>query len=162
MLISPKWRVRLGEVVLLDWDDFSQGEPLIRRDCIPRAKTPVGASHSTQLGATNVSHTLSLSRVRRFANGALARSFVLAHTAALPSSAVACTIELHADGGEAWLLADAVLQPGFTCRPECERVFAEYTVIGGALSLTAAPPWLTTEGGGALLGEDGAALLPES
>lgn len=164
MRITTHCRVTLGTLVLLDWDDHTQEESDLARDFIPRRVDLLRAPFSRQLSGSNVAHAITFSRVKRCASVEIARSLKFSLTAALPLVPATLTIQLHQPGSEVWTMAEALVQPGFKIRSECEWLKASYTIIGGQLTQTVQPvqpPALATEGGEVLTTEDGAAIEPE-
>jgi hypothetical protein len=64
--INATWKVTHAGVILLDWTDFSDGEPKVERAFIADRVASLGGNAQTYLGRKNVSHTASFTQVRFF------------------------------------------------------------------------------------------------
>jgi hypothetical protein len=62
-LINATWKVTHAGVVLLDWDDFSDGEPRVQRAFIAVRVAILGGAAQTFLGSE---HLIPTPTVRRF------------------------------------------------------------------------------------------------
>jgi hypothetical protein len=129
MLINATWKVTHAGVVLLDWTDYSDGEPRVERAFIADRVAILGGAAVTYLGRKNVSHTASFTQVRYFANDDEARTYELSHTVALSAAPADCTIQ-WLNTGVTSTLKGAVIT-GYRTRVENNFFFADYTLQGG-------------------------------
>lgn len=128
-LINATWKVTHAGVVLLDWDDWSEGEPRIERAFIADRVAVLGGDAVTYLGRKNVSHTASFSRVKWFENDDEARTYERQHTVSLSDAVADCLIEWVRTGLNDTLV-DAVLT-GYRAHVESNIFMADYTLQGG-------------------------------
>jgi hypothetical protein len=133
-LINATWKVTHAGVILLDWTDFTEGEPRVERAFVNDRVAVLRGDSITNLGRGNVSHTASFNRVVYFENDNEARTFEREHTVALPSAPADCLIQ-RLNTGESDTLVDAVIT-SYRTRVENNFFFADYTLLGGE--------WLTT------------------
>jgi hypothetical protein len=133
-LINATWKVTHAGVVLLDWDDFSDGEPRVERAFIADRIASIGGVAIVNQGRGNLSHTASFSRVRFFENDDEARTFEREHTVSL-SAAPADTLIEWLRTGVSDTLQGAVISR-YQARVENNLFMADYTLQGG--------DWLTT------------------
>jgi hypothetical protein len=146
-LINATWKVTHAGVVLLDWTDFSDGEPRIERAFVSDRVAVLHGDAVTYLGRKNVSHTASFSRVVFFENDDEARTYEREHTVALSDEPNDCLIE-WLNTGASDTLVNAVLT-GYRARVENNFFMADYTLQGGAWLTTGfapPPPPVTTTG----------------
>jgi hypothetical protein len=129
MLINATWKVTHAGVVLLDWTDYSDGEPRVQRAPLADRVAILGGAAVTYLGRKNVSHSASFTRVIYFPNDDQARTFELNHTVALSDAPADCTI-LWLNTGITSTLKDAVIT-AYRTRIENNFFFADYTLQGG-------------------------------
>jgi hypothetical protein len=115
-------------VILLDWDDWSDGEPQIERSFISDRVAVLGGAAITNLGRLNVSHTASFTRVKWFENDDEARTFEREHTVSLSDAPADCLIEWVLTG-LADTLVGAVIS-GYRAHVENNIFFANYTLQG--------------------------------
>jgi hypothetical protein len=133
-LITATWRVTHAGVVLLDFDEWSEGEPRIERAFIADRVAVLGGDAQTFLGRGNVSHTASFSRVKWFDNDDEARTYERTHTVSLSDAPADCLIEWVGTGLND-TLEDAVVS-GYRAHVESNIFMADYTLTGG--------DWLTS------------------
>jgi hypothetical protein len=134
MLINATWKVTHAGVVLLDWTDFSDGEPRVERAFANDRVAVLGGDSITNLGRKNVSHTASFTQVRHFENDDEAREFEREHTVSLSAAPADCLIEWLNTGASDTLVAAAIT--AYRARVENNWFYADYTLQGG--------DWLTT------------------
>jgi hypothetical protein len=133
-LINATWKVTHAGVVLLDWTDFSDGEPRVERAFVADRVAVLHGDAITNLGRKNVSHTASFTQVRFFENDDEARTYEREHTVSLADEPADCLIE-WLNTGVSDTLVDAVIT-GYRARVENNFFFADYTLQGG--------DWLTS------------------
>src|SRR4029077_6866738 len=92
-LINATWKVTHAGVILLDWDDFSDGEPRVERAFVNDRVASLGGIPITNPGRGHLSRTASFSRVRFFQNDDEARTFERQHTVSLSDAPADCLIE---------------------------------------------------------------------
>ena len=159
MLTETRWVITLGGVVILDEDDLIEDEVTgPTRTAVFQPVLRIGASFSDQQARGQVSHTISFTRVKKFTGSDGPRIFQFSHTMALPAGVVDCTIRALT-GGE-WLLARAALT-AYSPTTTDIRFKAGYTITGGQLSETTAPPLVVTDDDGTgIIDDDGTRLIP--
>jgi hypothetical protein len=134
MLINATWKVTHAGVVLLDWTDFSDGEPRVERAFANDRVAVLGGDSITNLGRKNVSHTASFTRVRFFENDDEAREYEREHMVSLSAAPADCLIEWLNTGASDTLVAAVIT--AYRSRVENSFFFADYTLRGG--------DWLTS------------------
>lgn len=159
MLIETPWVITLGGVVILADGDLIEDEVQgPSRTAVFQPVLRIGAAFADQQSRGQVSHTLSFQRVKTFSGGDGPKIYSMQHTSTLPSSVVDCTIRALT-GGE-WLLSRAALT-AYTPTTADTRFLAGYTITGGQLTETTAPPIaITDDDGSALIDDDGTRLIP--
>jgi hypothetical protein len=133
-LINATWKVTHAGVILLDWTDFSDGEPRVERAFANDRVAVLGGDAITNLGRKNVSHTASFTQVRFFENDDEARTYEREHTVSLSAAPADCLIEWLRTGLSDTLVAAAITS--YRARVENNWFYADYTLQGG--------DWLTT------------------
>jgi hypothetical protein len=133
-LINATWKVTHAGVVLLDWTDFSDGEPRVERAFVNDRVAVLGGASITNLGRQNVSHTAQFTQVRYFENDDEARTYEREHTVSLSAAPADCLIEWLRTGVSDTLVAAVI--SSYRARIENNFFFADYTLQGG--------DWLTT------------------
>jgi hypothetical protein len=137
-LINATWKVTHAGVVLLDWTDFSEGEPRVERAFVNDRVAVLGGDSITNLGRGNVSHSASFTQVRYFANDDEARTYEREHMVSLSTAPADCLIE-WLNTGQNDTLVGAVIS-GYHSRVENNFFFADYTLQGGAWNTTGFVP----------------------
>jgi hypothetical protein len=133
-LINATWKVTHAGVVLLDWTDFSEGEPRVERAFANDRVAILGGDAITNLGRKNVSHTAQFTQVRFFENDDEARTYEREHTVSLSAAPADCLIEWLNTGLNDTLVAAVITS--YRARVENNFFFADYTLQGG--------DWLTS------------------
>jgi hypothetical protein len=121
-LINATWKVTHAGVVLLDWTDFSDGEPRVERAFVNDRVAVLHGGSIANLGRQNVSHTASFTQVRFFENDDEARTYEREHTVSLYDAPADCLIEWLRTGLSDTLV-DAVIT-GYRARVEIDRMLA--------------------------------------
>lgn len=140
-LINATWKVTHGGVILLDWTDFSEGEPQLVRAFIAERVAVLGGDAVTFFGRGNLSHTASFTQVRFFDNDDEARTYMRSHTSVLSAAPADCLIEWLGTGLQD-TLEGAVLS-GYRARCENNFFMADYTLQSGSRvtsGITPPPP----------------------
>ncbi len=147
-LINATWKVTHAGVVLLDWTDFSDGEPHIDRSFLFDGFAALSGSGSGKryLTRENLSHTVAFTRVVYFQNDDEARTFEREHTASLSVGSADCLIE-WLNTGLSDTLEDAVIS-SYRAHVENNMFMADYALQGGKILTSGfTPPPPPTETG---------------
>ena len=142
-LITAAWRIDLGTVGgggvrLLDFADYTQGEPEIVRNCVPEGPvTAFRAANQQNRPQYNVSYSLTVSRMVVCAGPWQARAFLLSFAASIPTAPLNATISYTNGAGDivaAQVLSGALVKPGMKIVTKNDRCYIGFTIDGGALS----------------------------
>jgi hypothetical protein len=136
-VIAAFAKVTLGGVVLLDFTDQMESEVDLSQARLVQMVQSIRAANSQPIPRGNISHTLTISRIKFFTTADSARQFAFQHASELPTATSFLTIQ-WASGAVATLNNAVLASDAYHAQPKGSKFSASYRIVGGALAFTSA------------------------